>query len=103
MRKGRFFGIGTILIFLGGGILFSGAKAEAPYAQTDWKPVEGRILTRWAQDVNPDSVHSEYPRPQMVRGEWLNLNGLWDYSIQPKEKRKVEEYEGRILVPFPVE
>ena len=83
--------------------MFSGAKAEAPYPQTDWKPVEGRILTRWAQDVSPDSVHSEYPRPQMVRGEWLNLNGLWEYSIQPKERRKVEEYEGRILVPFPVE
>ncbi|NOR15680.1 MAG: glycoside hydrolase family 2, partial [Candidatus Aminicenantes bacterium] len=71
--------------------------------QMDWKPVQGKILTRWAQDVSPDSVHSEYPRPQMVREEWLNLNGLWDYAIQPKGRRKVEEYQGRILVPFPVE
>ncbi|TFG54827.1 MAG: hypothetical protein E4H35_06775, partial [Candidatus Aminicenantes bacterium] len=41
-------------------------------AVTDWKPVGGRIMTRWAAEVKPDLVLPEYPRPQMVREEWLN-------------------------------
>jgi hypothetical protein len=79
------------------------ASLQQAAAREGWKPVEGRILTRWAQDVDPDSVHSEYPRPQLERKAWLNLNGLWEYGIQPRGKRRVEDFEGRILVPFPVE
>ena len=45
----------------------------------------------------------EYPRPQMVRPEWQNLNGLWDYAIVPKEQAGVEKYDGQILVPFAIE
>ena len=62
----------------------------------------GRLMTRWAKDVSPDKVHPEYPRPQMVRKDWLNLNGLWDYAITAKEA-KFEKSDGQILVPFPVE
>ena len=43
-------------------------------------------MTRWAKDVSPDNAHPEYPRPQMVREDWLNLNGLWDYAIRPRER-----------------
>jgi len=60
-------------------------------------------VTRWAKDVSPDKVHPEYPRPQMVRKDWQNLNGLWDYAIVAKDAPQPQEYEGRILVPFPVE
>ena len=45
----------------------------------------------------------EYPRPQMTRPEWVNLNGWWDYAILSKERLRPEEYDGRILVPYPVE
>jgi len=34
------------------------------------------LRTRWAADVTPERVHAEYPRPQMVRPTWINLNGL---------------------------
>ncbi len=71
--------------------------------QTDWKPQDGPLLTRWARDVRPDRVHPEYPRPQMVRPDWQNLNGLWDYAIQPKDAARPTRWDGRILVPFPVE
>ena len=72
-------------------------------AGADWKPADGPLMTKWARDVSPDNVHAEYPRPQMVRERWLNLNGLWDYAIRPKDDGQPKEFDGRILVPFPVE
>ena len=72
-------------------------------ASDDWKPAGSPIVTRWTNDVSPENVHAEYPRPQLVRSEWLNLNGLWDYAIQPREESAPGNYQGRILVPFPVE
>lgn len=69
----------------------------------NWKPVLGNLMTRWAKEVLPEKVLPEYPRPLMVREQWQNLNGLWDYAIRPKEVDVVKEYDGKILVPFPVE
>lgn len=68
-----------------------------------WAPVEGKIKTSWADQVNLAAPLPEYPRPQMIREQWLNLNGLWDYAIRPKETTVVTSYDGKILVPFPVE
>ena len=45
----------------------------------------------------------EYPRPQMVRDKWTNLNGLWQYAIRPKGEPRPENWDGEILVPFCVE
>ena len=69
----------------------------------EWQPAEGPLMTRWAQKISPDNVHSEYPRPQMVRKNWQNLNGLWDYAIVPKDSQRPDTFDGQILVPFPVE
>jgi hypothetical protein len=60
-------------------------------------------MTRWAADVNPTNVHPEYPRPQLVRADWLNLNGLWNYAITPTGVSTVTNFDGQILVPFPIE
>ena len=69
-----------------------------------WKPVGGNIMTPWADEVTPDNVWKEYPRPQMVRKEWLNLNGLWDFSIVlGTENTPSRRYDRKILVPFCVE
>jgi tetratricopeptide (TPR) repeat protein len=73
------------------------------YAQTAWKMQSVGIQTRWAKDVNPDNVLPDYPRPQMVRSEWKNLNGLWEYAIMPKGPAMPHEFDGQILVPFPIE
>jgi len=69
----------------------------------DWAPQQAALMTRWSKDVTPDKVHPDYPRPQMVRPDWLNLNGLWDYAILPREAERPEAFDGQILVPFPVE
>ena len=71
--------------------------------QGDWKPANGPLMTRWAKEVSPQNAHPEYPRPQMVREDWLNLNGLWDYAIRAKDAAKPDSFDGQILVPFPVE
>ena len=62
-------------------------------------------MTRWAKDVDPARPLPEYPRPQMVRADWLNLNGVWEY--QPGAEGDTlptgRKLSGEILVPFPVE
>ncbi len=77
-----------------------------PALAQDWKPVEGRIKSRWAKDVSPDRVWPEYPRPALVRERWMNLNGLWEYSIAAgglAGNLDQEAHTGKILVPFPPE
>ncbi len=70
----------------------------------DWKPADGPLMTRWAAEVTPENAWREYPRPQMVRKCWMNLNGLWDYSIIPAAtSTPPTQWQGEILVPFAVE
>ncbi len=69
----------------------------------DWAPAKGPLMTRWAAQVDPGNCLPEYPRPQMVRSNWLNLNGLWDYAVRPLDWPQPQAYDGKILVPFPIE
>lgn len=72
--------------------------------QNQWKPVKERILTPWAEKVNPQAPLPEYPRPILIRSNnWKNLNGLWQYAIVPKTQKEPAAYQGKILVPFAVE
>jgi len=75
---------------------------QAAFAQ-GWAPEGDDIRTRWADEVDPRSPLPEYPRPQMVRPDWMNLNGLWDYAILPGDAEYRGIPEGQILVPFAVE
>lgn len=69
-----------------------------------WHPVGDKIMTPWADQVNPSSPLPEYPRPQMVRSGWSNLNGLWQYQITPASQQTIPAIDdGRILVPYAVE
>jgi Glycosyl hydrolases family 2, sugar binding domain/Glycosyl hydrolases family 2, TIM barrel domain/Glycosyl hydrolases family 2 len=89
----------TLLFACGFALLLPPARAA------DWQPAKAPLMTRWAADVKPDRVHPEYPRPQLVRSEWLNLNGLWQLAFAKEgEAAPVgKELSERILVPFPVE
>ncbi len=65
---------------------------------------QGPILkTNWTDQVNPVAPHQEYPRPQLVRGNWQNLNGLWNYAIAAKGEKPAAIADGEIAVPFAVE
>lgn len=75
---------------------------EGTYA-SNWNPAENQLFTRWAKEVTPENVWTEYPRPQLQRENWLNLNGLWDYTISDKDAKLPGNYDGQILVPFAIE
>lgn len=57
------------------------------------------MLTRWGKELDPDAVLQEYPRPQLRRDSYLNLNGFWDYAMTASDQRP-DGYDGQILVPF---
>ena len=84
-------------------ILLLAALTQSWAVLAAWQPAQGPLMTRWAKDVKPDKTHPEYPRPQMVRKAWQNLNGLWDYAIAGKAAPQPTAWQGQILVPFPVE
>ena len=73
-------------------------------AAQDWKPAAAPLMTRWGKEIDAAKTPwPEYPRPQLVRKDWLNLNGLWDYAIAPVAAPKPEAWAGKILVPFCIE
>ena len=51
-------------------------------ARNNWRPQVAPLMTRWASKVNPDNPHPQYPRPQMVRDQWMSLNGVWDLEVK---------------------
>jgi beta-galactosidase/beta-glucuronidase len=75
-----------------------------PEAGVEWRPAGDRIMTPWGETLDPaKGVLTEYPRPQLVREEWMNLNGLWNIEVADRDTGENPLYSGPILVPFPVE
>src|SRR5947209_12239354 len=80
-----------------------------PLQAEDWKPAAAPLMTRWAKDVSPEKARPEYPRPQLVRKDWLSLNGLWEFAFDDKNEGRSagwssgKELEQKILVPFTFE
>ncbi len=78
--------------------------SQQPAPRSPATPIPSTHLqTRWAAQVKPDHVLPEYPRPQMARPKWTNLNGPWGYAITAADAPRPASFDGRILVPFPVE
>ena len=61
------------------------------------------LKTPWADKVDRQCPHPEYPRPILQRSQWLCLNGQWDYAILDKGCVEPTEWDGKITVPFCVE
>lgn len=90
-------GVAMILLLI---FQISGCKESG---NSGWKPEKGLLMTRWSADVEPGKTWTEYPRPQMERGNWVNLNGLWDYAITDTASDVPAHWDGKILVPYPIE
>ncbi|PHN05689.1 glycoside hydrolase family 2 protein [Flavilitoribacter nigricans] len=72
------------------------------------EPLEAEVLkyqmdSKWTDDVDPENVWNVYPRPQLRRDNWTNLNGTWEYAIRETSDGAPSKYDGDILVPFAVE
>jgi beta-galactosidase len=81
-----------------------GAALQQPASPPIVKPFVSELITRWGAEVTPQNAWTEYPRPQLVRDDWQNLNGHWDYAITPIVQRTPPPaWDGRILVPFSLE
>ena len=63
------------------------------------------MLTPWGEKVTSENAWRGYPRPQMVREGWVNLNGDWDYAVTSVTNTPgiPERWDGKIRVPFPIE
>ena len=61
------------------------------------------LQTKWAADVNPEHPLPEYPRPQMERKQWSNLNGPWTYAIVAADAPRPATFDKKIIVPYPIE
>ena len=63
------------------------------------------MMTEWGEKVTSENAWRGYPRPQMVRANWTNLNGEWDYAVTSVTNTpgRPEKWDGKILVPFPIE
>lgn len=74
----------------------------------EWQRLSAIIMTPWGEQIDPENVWQEYPRPQMVRQDWMNLNGVWEYfcrtnMVRMSYESRASRFSKRILVPFGVE
>lgn len=77
-------------------LLYISPRMSVPQKHT---PKGKKLLTKWGENINKDKVLQEYPRPQLQRDSYLNLNGVWQYAIV-NNKEELKDYQGDIVVPF---
>ncbi len=77
---------------------------ELPPAKRTTVPFKSELITTWGAELTPENAWTEYPRPQLERKDWTNLNGQWDYAITSTEQKDApKDWNGKILVPFCLE
>lgn len=90
-----------------GGLTTAEGKAVGDFWTSGDNRSTYQLKTRWAKDVRPGNALPEYPRPQLKRDEWQNLNGTWQFAGAEKGEKpplgKGKRLDEKILVPYPVE
>lgn len=81
----------------------TGAFGQSAPQQRSDSVYTGAVMTRWGKTVTPENAWRTYPRPQLTRSRWQNLNGTWDYAITKAAAPLPTRMDGKILVPFAVE
>ncbi|MFF0147357.1 glycosyl hydrolase family 2 [Amycolatopsis sulphurea] len=83
----------------------SNAPAASAAGPPQWHRLAPPLTTPWTSQVSPDNALPDYPRPQLARDQWQNLNGVWEFSAaKPGDTPPVgRDLAERILVPYPVE
>ena len=73
-RLGRF---AVVALVLSAAIAMVNVTAHAADV---WQPKTPPLSTPWTHLVGPNNALPDYPRPQLARTRWQNLNGLWGYT-----------------------
>ena len=81
----------------------AGAVPDLPPPPRLTEPFKTDLLTEWGAAVTPENAWTEYPRPQLRREGWRNLNGSWEYALAPLTAARMPNPDGEILVPFCLE
>ncbi len=77
---------------------------QLPKPKRSTTPFVSELITKWGASVTAENAWTEYPRPQMQRDHWQNLNGHWDYAVTPIEtRRQPSQWDGKLLVPYCLE
>jgi hypothetical protein len=94
LGSGSLLGLACVL-FLLAGVCRAGA----------WQMLQAPLMTQWASQIDTNNPLPEYPRPQLVRTDWTNLNGIWQF--QPGATNDAvptgQTLSSQILVPYPME
>ncbi|MFF1280461.1 PA14 domain-containing protein [Streptomyces sp. NPDC058299] len=88
-----------------GGIGTRDGKAVGAFWSSGPNHSTHELRTPWADEVTPGNARPEYPRPQLTRDTWRNLNGTWQFAAAAAGERPPvgKQLRERILVPYPVE
>ncbi len=90
-------------------IVTTGFSASKSMAVETWKQAPSPLTTRWSKDVSPETARPEYPRPNAVRKEWQNLNGMWEFAFDDNTEGTAagwsngHAFPDKILVPWTFE
>ncbi len=98
--QSRFVRLAWPLVMIALGVALSSPRANA------WQMLQPPLSTQWTSQVNTNTPLPEYPRPQLVRSHWLNLNGIWQFQPGTNSSDPVptnHTLASSILVPFPME
>ncbi|MEV6346467.1 LamG-like jellyroll fold domain-containing protein [Actinoplanes sp. NPDC051851] len=87
-----------------GGLIVGGA-AVPQIIRSATNASTHRLTTVWADEVDTQHPLPEYPRPQLARADWLNLNGPWEFAGAAAGEQPVfgQTLGETIVVPYPVE
>lgn len=80
------------------GLLASGTAPAG--AAAAWTPKPAPMTTPWTDQVPVDNPLPEYPRPQLTRPDWANLNGIWDFAVTSRDAGQPSSFGEQIRVPF---
>lgn len=82
-----------------------GSPVGAQTSGSGYDKKNSPLDTPWTAEVGPKNALPKYPRPQMVRERWQNLNGVWQFegASEGEDPPLGRELSERVLVPYPIE
>jgi len=69
----------------------------------EFQIIKNGLLSKYTANISVECPLNEYPRPQLQRANWTNLNGLYEYNVLDKTIDFPDQFIGQILVPFSIE